>query len=59
MKIRNLNLIVTKVDASSSRSRLTYDFGFGDETKGFARTVSGGRLIEKISLRKIFYNQHS
>ena len=56
MKKLNLNLISTKVDASSSRSRLTYDFGFGDETKGFARTVSGGRLIEKSTRRKIFYN---
>ncbi len=59
MKKRNLNLIATKVEASSSRARLTYDFGFGDETKGFARTVSGGRLIEKIALRKIFYNLYS
>ncbi len=54
-----MNVIRAKVEASASRSRLTYDFGFGDETKGFAMQVRGGRLVENTARRKIFYHLYS
>ncbi len=59
MKNKSMNVIRAKVEASASRSRLTYDFGFGDETKGFAMQVRGGRLVENTARRKIFYHVYS
>ncbi len=59
MKNKSMNVIKAKVDASLTRSRLTYDFGFGDDTKGFAMQVRGGRLVENTSRRKIFYQLYS
>ena len=35
MKNKSMNVIKAKVDASLTRSRLTYDFGFGDENGWF------------------------
>jgi len=36
----------------------TYDFGYGDQTHGFAVAISNGRAVEKISRRNIFFQRH-
>ncbi|QWE02054.1 hypothetical protein [Polynucleobacter sp. JS-JIR-II-b4] len=55
MKLKNLDVYAKNAGIRSRGPRQTYDFGFGDETRGFALEVSGGRMIEKSSRRKIFY----
>ena len=55
MKLKNMNEFVRGTKVRSRGPRQTYNLGFGDETRGFALVVSGGRMIEKSSRRKIFY----
>ena len=55
MKIRNLNRYIRNTGIRTRGPRQTYDFGFGDETRGFALEVRCGRLVEKLARRKIFY----
>ena len=55
MKLRNMNEYLRGHSIKSRGPRQSYNLGFGDETRGFALEVSGGRMIEKSSRRKIFY----
>ena len=55
MKMKNMNEFVRSTAVRSRGPRQTYNLGFGDETRGFAVEVSCGRMIEKSSRRKIFY----
>lgn len=55
MKLKNMNGFVRGTSVKNRGPRQTYNLGFGDETRGFALEVSGGRMIEKSSRRKIFY----
>ena len=55
MKLKNLDVYAKNASIRARGPRQTYNFGFGDETRGFALEVSGGRIIEKSSRRKIFY----
>lgn len=56
MKIKNLKNYNRSTGFKDRGPRQAYDFGFDDETGGFARVISGGRLIEKTNRRKIFFN---
>jgi len=56
MKIKNLKSYNSSTAFRDRGPRHAYDFGFDDETGGFARVISGGRLIEKTNRRKIFFN---
>ena len=56
MKIKNLKSYNRNTGFKVRGPRYAYDFGFDDETGGFARVISGGRLIEKTNRRKIFFN---
>lgn len=55
MKLKNMNGYVRGNSIKSRGRRQSYNLGFGDETRGFALEISGGRMIEKSSRRKIFY----
>ena len=55
MKLKNINEFVRGASVKSRGPRQSYNLGFGDETRGFALVVSGGRMIEKSARRKIFY----
>lgn len=55
MKMKNKNKFVRSKAVRSLGPRQTYDLGFADETRGFAVEISCGRMIEKSSRRKIFY----
>ena len=55
MKLKNLDVYTKNVAIRSRGPRQTYNYGFGDETRGFALEVSCGRMIEKSNRRKIFY----
>jgi len=57
MKISNIDLYFRSIRRNIT-PRQTYTNGFNDETRGYAMVVSGGRLIEKISRRKIFYQKY-
>lgn len=59
MKLKNMDVYTKSVAMRSRGPRQTYNFGFGDETRGFALEVSGGRMIEKSSRRKIFYHLYT
>jgi hypothetical protein len=59
MKLKNMHEFVRGTGVRSRGPRQTYNLGFGDETRGFALVVSGGRMIEKSSRRKIFYQLYN
>lgn len=37
----------------------TYDFGFGDRSRGYAFSVSNGRLVENMRRRNIFFKKYN
>lgn len=37
----------------------TYSFGFSDFSRGFAGSISNGRLVEKTKRRNIFLKRHN
>jgi hypothetical protein len=59
MKMKNMNEFVRSTAVRSRGPRQTYNLGFDDETRGFAVEVSCGRMIEKSSRRKIFYQLYT
>jgi hypothetical protein len=59
MKIKNLKNYNRSNGFRDSGPKNAYAFGFNDETGGFARVISGGRLIEKTNRRKIFFNLYN
>ena len=58
MKIKNLKSYNRSNGFRDRGPRNAYNFGFDDETGGFARVISEGRLIEKTNRRKIFFNMY-
>lgn len=59
MKIKNLKSYNRSSGFRERGPRYSYGFGFDDETGGFARVISEGRLIEKTNRRKIFFNMYN
>ena len=40
------------------RPEQTYDFGFGDRSRGYAFSISNGRIVENTRRRNIFFKQY-
>jgi hypothetical protein len=54
------NFVTTPANAMKSVApRRTYDFGHGDNTRGFGLEVRNGRMIEKFSRAGIFFKKHN